>query len=385
MESRTPVMLAVAVTGTTEEGAVDSLEEILELRSVFRARGLNFSLHIDAAWGGYFVTALRKSFKLHGVDQAGQAERDPAPPEADGSHIFIDDLGGTPMSDYVARQYRLLRHCDSMTIDPHKMGYVQYPAGSVLYRNGRLRRLTTFSGAYIGGGVGTIQSSEPTVGIYGIEGSKPGAAAAAVFLSHRVIRPSNEGHGLIINLSLINTKLFYIHLMLLNRDNPYYEVTPLSPLPGGMDFARLADLRDFIEQVWLTSSDPPGLPQDLRTLGPDLNVCGYVFNPRDARGEPNRNWLIFQRYNEMIYDAFHIRFNPPQPKEDFPGFFLTKTTFLGPTYGPDFMDAFAERIGLGKPSVRGVAGSALPALGGHGPLCAHFPGQKLFWRAGRYY
>lgn len=39
---------------------------------------------------------------------------------------------------------------------------------------------------------------DPTVGVYGIEGSKPGAAAAGVYLSHRVIRTDETGYGKIL-------------------------------------------------------------------------------------------------------------------------------------------------------------------------------------------
>ncbi len=40
-----------------------------------------------------------------------------------------------------------------------------------------------------------------TVAIYGLEGSKLGASAAAVFLSHQVIRPSVSGYGQILSLA----------------------------------------------------------------------------------------------------------------------------------------------------------------------------------------
>ena len=39
---------------------------------------------------------------------------------------------------------------------------------------------------------------EPTVGIYGVEGSKPGAAAAAVWLSQKVIPLSQFSNLLIL-------------------------------------------------------------------------------------------------------------------------------------------------------------------------------------------
>ena len=50
----------VSVCGTTQEGAVDDLEELLRIRQDFQARedGLTFYIHIDAAWGGYFASTM---------------------------------------------------------------------------------------------------------------------------------------------------------------------------------------------------------------------------------------------------------------------------------------------------------------------------------------
>ena len=42
------------------------------------------------------------------------------------------------------------------------------------------------------------------MGIYGLEGSKPGAAVAAVYLSHKVIRPTRSGYGQIHRKALFN-------------------------------------------------------------------------------------------------------------------------------------------------------------------------------------
>ena len=54
----------VAVIGSTEESAVDPLKGVLELREEFRERGLEFTVHADAAWGGYHVSVLREDFDI---------------------------------------------------------------------------------------------------------------------------------------------------------------------------------------------------------------------------------------------------------------------------------------------------------------------------------
>src|SRR5437588_1970798 len=85
------------------------------------------------------------------------------------------------------------------------------PAGALCYRNAAMRDLVTFSAPVVFHG-----GAEPTVGIYGIEGSKPGAAVAAVYLSHRVIRPTKSGYGKIIGEALFSCRKLYARLLVLD-------------------------------------------------------------------------------------------------------------------------------------------------------------------------
>ena len=57
-------ILATGVTvvfGTTQEGAVDDLAEVLRVRQRFASCGLTFTIHIDGAWGGYFASCVKES------------------------------------------------------------------------------------------------------------------------------------------------------------------------------------------------------------------------------------------------------------------------------------------------------------------------------------
>ncbi len=55
-------LAVIGVIGTTEEGAIDQFDKLVELRSEWeRSQQQSFWLHADAAWGGYFLTALRRS------------------------------------------------------------------------------------------------------------------------------------------------------------------------------------------------------------------------------------------------------------------------------------------------------------------------------------
>jgi len=54
--------------------------------------------------------------------------------------------------------------CDSVTVDPHKSGYIQYPAGGLLYRDERMRHLLTWKSPIV------YRNDQENIGIYGVEG-----------------------------------------------------------------------------------------------------------------------------------------------------------------------------------------------------------------------
>ncbi len=153
LDNKIPVLQVVAVMGSTEESAVDPLDYIIDLREEYRTgkvnstanRLMDFNIHADAAWGGYLLSAVRKPYQMPmSIDdvpiarQSEPAEDDPFDPS------------GVLLSDYTLRNMMAIRKCDSVTIDPHKWGYVPYPAGSLSYRNGMMTNLVTFGAPYIG-------------------------------------------------------------------------------------------------------------------------------------------------------------------------------------------------------------------------------------------
>ena len=128
LDKQQPVLQVVAVIGSTEEGAVDPLEEMVTIREEFREQGMEFVLHVDGAWGGYFRSMLQ-DLDLDTVDYGTN----------------IDDHPRLQLSDYVLQQLRAFSAADSITIDPHKSGFIPYPAGSLCYRNGAMRGLIKFT------------------------------------------------------------------------------------------------------------------------------------------------------------------------------------------------------------------------------------------------
>ena len=86
-----------------------------------------------------------------------------------------------PLSKHATDNLNALRDADTVTSDPHKTGYVPYPAGGLSYRNGTMKDFVLLAAPEV-----FHSEDDLSVGVNGLEGSKPGAAGAGVLLSHRV-------------------------------------------------------------------------------------------------------------------------------------------------------------------------------------------------------
>jgi len=146
------VACVVATAGATAIGAVDPLPEILELR-----RRYSFRLHVDAAYGGYFTLA--------------------------------DNLDAETRA-----AYDRLGEADSIVIDPHKHGLQPYGCGAVIFHDPAVGTLYKHESPYT-----YFTSHEMHLGEISLECSRPGAAAAALWATQRLLPLTRGGefaHGL---------------------------------------------------------------------------------------------------------------------------------------------------------------------------------------------
>ena len=344
LAKKQPVLMTVAVLGSTEESSIDPIDEIVSIRDEFRKQGLEFDIHVDAAWGGYQISGVRKDYDMQNpVEYFRDALAD---------DIFDTTQSNLPVSAYTAKQLTHVREADSITIDPHKSGYIQYPAGSILYRNRKVTNLVTFTGAYIG------PADSTSVGMFGLEGSRPGAAAGAVYFSHRCIRPSLSGYGRITHNAWFNARMFYAQILCMDEVNDSFEPVPLSLLPAerkGDNQELIRGQKGYIREHILGKSrediaNDPEAMNLFRELGPDMNIVNYGFKPSG-----NGNWTA-ETYNKLIddiYKAFHVNYQGTGKVNDiheYP-FLLSMTTFDRGEYGDAFVDTFAARLGIpGKPN-----------------------------------
>lgn len=219
------VAAVVGIVGTTEEGAVDPIHKIHFIQEeLSRTHNASFWLHIDAAWGGY----IRSVFCGH--DKKPSANRQSLEDICQAYALAINareevkiSIGNEPSlptgeirwdNPEIYSAFLAMADADSITVDPHKLGYVPYPAGIVAFRNGLVTELITQKAQYISDEIQGVRSiDEPVqieaVGPYILEGSKPGAAAAGCWLAHKTIPLSLHGHGKIIKTTLLNSKKLY--------------------------------------------------------------------------------------------------------------------------------------------------------------------------------
>ncbi|HEY2820969.1 MAG TPA: aminotransferase class I/II-fold pyridoxal phosphate-dependent enzyme [Candidatus Acidoferrum sp.] len=146
LKTKNDIGTVIVTMGTTATGSVDPLPEILNLRDRY-----NFRIHADAAYGGYFTLAQNLS------------------PQATAAFAKISEA-------------------DSIVIDPHKHGLQPYGCGCVLFRDPSVGRLYKHDSPYT-----YFSSAELHLGEISLECSRPGAAAAALWATQKLLPLTKSG------------------------------------------------------------------------------------------------------------------------------------------------------------------------------------------------
>ncbi|MEJ2718525.1 MAG: hypothetical protein P8182_15550, partial [Deltaproteobacteria bacterium] len=212
-----------------------------------------------------------------------------------------DEYDGWP-SKPVYEGFRALRYVDSITIDPHKLGYVPYPAGAVIFRDGRSKELVAQEAAYALGGRYSKAPGEISIGKYILEGSKPGAVAASVFLSHRVLPPDERGYGRMLGQTIRSARSFYRRLLqLADKIKADFKICPL--------------------------------------VFPDTNIINYLVNPAENSRLDIMNQFAHDLYKQLSVDTR----SPIQTRS----FLVSHTELVYDTYNPDVIrPILSENLGI---------------------------------------
>jgi glutamate/tyrosine decarboxylase-like PLP-dependent enzyme len=453
LKAKRHITAVVAIAGTTEEGAVDPIHKIVDLRTRFeKSHKHSFWIHVDGAWGGYCrsvfidsqrsiegrvtllllkkkLRALRKTFAgepfnfvvgvnaekspkrwvveiIKRLQTFAQQHRIPAKElrsygaetvdkwfldaEATGTyknilsrltratapifrskklniglksqvlfsvssrdHVFetrdfVSDTveliqkDGSKLKrpimwpeESVGEAFMAMGKADSVTIDPHKMGYTVYPNGAVAFQTDRVRHFIKQEAPYITSmgeesdyRIGSVihnpirHAAEPLTDLaevktsteafarYTLEGSRPSASACSLWLSQKTMPFDRDHHGAIIRSSLLAARVLYEWIV--NWDD----------VRVGM-----GEVDASYKLVSFTSS------------APDTNIV--IFG---AKKITSSKLSSFNELNEQIYSEFSIQgelgrreYSYSQP------FFLSKTKFSAQNYPFSTLEAFFER------------------------------------------
>jgi hypothetical protein len=194
------------------------------------------------------------------------------------------------------------------------MGYVNYPSGMIAFRNDRVRHFVLQKAPYITSVRQDILIHMPPRHIqdieispriiteafapFIIEGSRPGAAASALWSTIRTVPPTMREAGAIVRASLLAARELYewlVHwdtVMKYNRIDVDFTLIPLTLSP------------------------------------PDTNVVIFGVKKKTSNSLANMN-----RLTQYVYEHFTIQSELGEREYSYAQpFFLSKTTFSEPNY-----------------------------------------------------
>lgn len=291
-QNRQPVLMAVAVLGTTEYGTIDPVDGVVDARDRFGARGLGFGVHVDGAWGGYLSTLFRNT-------DGSLRTRDEV---SDGFSAFP--------STQVHAAFGAVSRSDSVTVDPHKLGYLPYGSGAFICRDHRAVALLAEAADYVfhAADKGGYLARYRSLGQFIPEGSKPGAAAAAAFVTHRVLPLDHAHFGQLQAQTVLSAEGFERAAQQFSR-----EMAP-----------------DLIAVV---------------PFVPDSNLVCLALNPRGNQHVSRANAFVRRLHDELRCDPEH----PLQMKE----FFGSVTTLRPEALGDGEMQRILHELGLDPDTLGG--------------------------------
>lgn len=194
-----PILAIIAVVGTTETGAIDHVDSLIQLRRECEQRyGVSFYIHIDAAYAGYacamFLDEENQFIEYEQLIHRYQQEG-----------IFPTDVIWPKPEVY--RSFQALKEADSITVDPHKVGFIPYAAGAICMKDKRIVDLISYHAAYVFESVTektpSTKNQQVVLGASIMEGSKSGATAAAVWAAHRLVPLNIHGYGKVIAAGIV--------------------------------------------------------------------------------------------------------------------------------------------------------------------------------------
>jgi glutamate/tyrosine decarboxylase-like PLP-dependent enzyme len=253
----------VLTAGTTGLGAIDPIHEALRLCRRHGAR-----IHVDAAYGGFFT-------------------------------ILANADGGLP-----AAPWRAIAECDSVVVDPHKHGLQPYGCGAVLFRDPDVARFYLHDSPYT-----YFTSADLHLGEISLECSRAGAAAAALWLTFRLLPPTPDGLGQVLaagrRAALAWSALIEKSAVLDLYQQPELDIVSYFPVTEPAALSRIDQASERILQAGMTGPDPVFLSTLRADAGAFLARHGSV--RQDAPGARILRSVLMKPEAETYLPHLHER------------------------------------------------------------------------------
>lgn len=149
--------LVVSLFGSTEFGICDPIDKVESLLNELFSKADKPWHHVDAAYGGFF--SCLKSTK----------------------RIFTNS---------VSRSLRSIQNADSVTIDPHKLGYVPYAVGAFICKSKKLYQMNPLHSPYL--------NKQQSQTLWTIEGSRSSQGALSIELFSKILPFNKKGFGRVL-------------------------------------------------------------------------------------------------------------------------------------------------------------------------------------------
>ena len=197
-----------------------------------------------------------------------------------------------------------------------------------------------------------------TVGVFGIEGSKPGAAVMAIYFANRCIGLGPDGYGKVLSeVTFTCSRLAAEWAAMSEKDDPFL-VVPLNELPSEKANGTTAEkveaekrkIRDrilsktneqIVEEDKIRTDDDKALAL-IRDIGSDLNINAFSTNWKYADGSLNTDVEEANIFNKRVIQRLSVD-SPEDDPTKIP-FYLTSTTFSHHEYG-QCVENFKKRLG----------------------------------------
>ncbi len=244
-----PVLAVVSVAGTTETGAIDPVDKVQDLLDPLGA----IWHHVDAAFGGFLCSLLR------------------ADPEGSGDEEFQ-----CPLQPRARAALNGIGRATSITIDPHKLGYVPYASGAFLARDPGDYHCVKLLAPYI------EYSSSLDRGPFTLEGSRSAAGAVATWLTARSLGLHQGGYGRLLARTVRQKQKLENHLR---------SVLPELRVAPGCDSNLLCFcLAGAGEAISLTNRNTRAYLECLHEQGYSLSHTQFSLQPGDFAREWTLGW-----------------------------------------------------------------------------------------------